>query len=641
MADDIVTLGIAVDSRDVKKAEKDLDSLAHTSRTVETNVNRMASAFSNTLKGAVAGIGFGVVAKDILDTNRQMEMLRTSLTSVTGSIESGKDAFKFIQKFAVDTPFEVEDLTKAFITLKNFGIQPTNKVMEAITNQASKFGGSVETLTGITLALGQAWAKGKLQGQEILQLINQGVPIWQLLVEVTGKSTAELQEMSENGEITRDVLEKVINKMGELSSGSSVRAMNTLTGAISNLSDAWHQFEDTLLNDKGEGYIKSFVASVTREIGVLTQYLSNDVDNQIKVLEARIKNYESAGTVMRAVGDYTGYDVNVDKERSARLKQQQALEQQAAKEREVEQNRTATMKRQTDERNAVLAKETEARDKAAKKQAEINRDLEKSFKDFNDEMDMFVFDSTQSLVSDVEQYRDKARKENEAANEKLADAMAAYNDRMLKEEEDKTEKMSKYAERAAENMQDAFANFLFDPFAKGTRSMGEEFAIMLRRMAAQAAASKIFDLLTPFVKTGLSAAWGGLSGMFSSAGTVSAASTGVAALGPADIVKPSPTFNGQFFASGGDFAGGLRIVGENGPELEATGASRIFNAQQTKDILGGGGSTNNIVVNVTNDGKQTPDMMGDQIAKSIIRTIAREEIANATRPGNQLNKARF
>jgi hypothetical protein len=39
------------------------------------------------------------------------------------------------------------------------------------------------------------------------------------------------------------------------------------------------------------------------------------------------------------------------------------------------------------------------------------------------------------------------------------------------------------------------------------------------------------------------------------------------------------------FATGGDHRGGLRIVGENGPELEATGASRIFNAAQTREIL--------------------------------------------------------
>lgn len=41
------------------------------------------------------------------------------------------------------------------------------------------------------------------------------------------------------------------------------------------------------------------------------------------------------------------------------------------------------------------------------------------------------------------------------------------------------------------------------------------------------------------------------------------------------------------FAAGGDHVGGLRIVGENGPELEATGPSRIYNARQTSQMLSG------------------------------------------------------
>ncbi|WP_312515031.1 DUF4214 domain-containing protein [Massilia sp.] len=40
------------------------------------------------------------------------------------------------------------------------------------------------------------------------------------------------------------------------------------------------------------------------------------------------------------------------------------------------------------------------------------------------------------------------------------------------------------------------------------------------------------------------------------------------------------------FAAGGDHGGGWRIVGENGPELEATGPSRIFNASQTNELMG-------------------------------------------------------
>ena len=42
------------------------------------------------------------------------------------------------------------------------------------------------------------------------------------------------------------------------------------------------------------------------------------------------------------------------------------------------------------------------------------------------------------------------------------------------------------------------------------------------------------------------------------------------------------------FASGGLHTGGLRLVGENGPELEATGPSRIYSASQTRSMLGGG-----------------------------------------------------
>lgn len=42
------------------------------------------------------------------------------------------------------------------------------------------------------------------------------------------------------------------------------------------------------------------------------------------------------------------------------------------------------------------------------------------------------------------------------------------------------------------------------------------------------------------------------------------------------------------FADGGMHSGGLRLVGENGPELEATGPARIYNARQTAGILAGG-----------------------------------------------------
>lgn len=47
------------------------------------------------------------------------------------------------------------------------------------------------------------------------------------------------------------------------------------------------------------------------------------------------------------------------------------------------------------------------------------------------------------------------------------------------------------------------------------------------------------------------------------------------------------------FASGGFHTGGLRIVGENGPELEMTGASRILNNGQLRSMMSNGDSDNN------------------------------------------------
>lgn len=48
------------------------------------------------------------------------------------------------------------------------------------------------------------------------------------------------------------------------------------------------------------------------------------------------------------------------------------------------------------------------------------------------------------------------------------------------------------------------------------------------------------------------------------------------------------------FAGGGDHAGGLRVVGERGIEIEATGPSRIWNFEQTRRMLSGGGNSEEV-----------------------------------------------
>src|SRR6185503_20920490 len=48
--------------------------------------------------------------------------------------------------------------------------------------------------------------------------------------------------------------------------------------------------------------------------------------------------------------------------------------------------------------------------------------------------------------------------------------------------------------------------------------------------------------------------------------------------------------NAPMYARGGDHLGGMRLVGELGPELELTGPSRILSTKTITDALSAGGN---------------------------------------------------
>ena len=75
------------------------------------------------------------------------------------------------------------------------------------------------------------------------------------------------------------------------------------------------------------------------------------------------------------------------------------------------------------------------------------------------------------------------------------DDVAADHRKAMGENQRQTDAMTEYASQAARNMQSHFADFLFDPFADGTRSMGEQFSQTLRRMVAEAASAKFFEMI--------------------------------------------------------------------------------------------------------------------------------------------------
>ena len=141
-------------------------------------------------------------------------------------------------------------------------------------------------------------------------------------------------------------------------------------------------------------------------------------------------------------------------------------------------------------------------------------------------------------LQDSARFADAAKTEMEKLNEELARAQELSGKGLISDEvldrtkkrideqkkdlEDAANEMSVFAERAASNMQDAFADFLFDPFDEGLDGMLKSFGQTLQRMAAEAAAAQIFD-----------------------------------ALGVEDLLKGSSSGGGNFLSSAGSFIGGL------------------------------------------------------------------------------------
>jgi hypothetical protein len=88
---------------------------------------------------------------------------------------------------------------------------------------------------------------------------------------------------------------------------------------------------------------------------------------------------------------------------------------------------------------------------------------------------------------------------------------------------------------------------------------------------------------------------GGAAGLLQAAGLTGVSTSGKTGLQIAqDIanatgkaVQLDAASRVQQFARGGMFDGGMRLVGEEGPELEVTGPSRIYSKQQTKELLKG------------------------------------------------------
>jgi tape measure domain-containing protein len=176
-----------------------------------------------------------LVAKQIsLANNMSLNDARKKSVALT------KELVEWTQKLGIVSPFSQGDIAKSFQMSMAFGfsIKQAKAATEAVVDFASANARSSYDMQGIILALGQAYSRGKLQGEEANQLLERGVPVWQYVARAMGKTTSEVQNMSARGLIpAKTALEAITKGINEDFGGAAANASNTIQGLTSSFQD--------------------------------------------------------------------------------------------------------------------------------------------------------------------------------------------------------------------------------------------------------------------------------------------------------------------------------------------------------------------------------------------------------------------
>ena len=170
--------------------------------------------------------------KSGVDYNKEIDYLTASITTLTGSQEISNKMTKEMAILAAETPFQISHFAKAAKTLLGYGVAQEEVIedMEMLGNVSQ---GNVSAFDRLSLAFGQVAAKGKLQAEEVRQMVNAGFNPLQAIAKITGIELTDLQARMKKGEITYEMTRdafKYINSEGQLFHNNMRNLSDTFAG---------------------------------------------------------------------------------------------------------------------------------------------------------------------------------------------------------------------------------------------------------------------------------------------------------------------------------------------------------------------------------------------------------------------------
>lgn len=210
--------------------------------------------------------------------NASMETYAANLTTLlNGNQKAASQLLSDLKAMANTTPFETTSLVKATQTMLGFGIQlqDSQKYLKQLGDIAM---GDANKLDGLTLAFSQVQSAGKLSGQDLLQMINQGFNPLNVISQKTGESMADLKERMGDGALSAQEVAQALQwatEEGGLFYGAMDKASQTTEGKLSTLKDEFN----SAVGEMTTSLLPTFTKTVDK-LTEIARWFSNLKPNQ-------------------------------------------------------------------------------------------------------------------------------------------------------------------------------------------------------------------------------------------------------------------------------------------------------------------------------------------------------------------------
>lgn len=194
---------------------------------------------------AAGVVGAGAWGLKIAAANEQAQI---SFETMLGSGQKARTFLGDLRDFAAKTPFEFPELQTAASSLISAGVE-AGKVIPIMTTLGDVTAGMGTGSDGIrraTVALQQMQAAGKITGEDLNQLRDAGIPVYDLLAAATGRAKSEVTALASAGKLGKADLDALMKGLEtgkglERFAGLMDEQSASLTGLMSTLKDTFGQ----------------------------------------------------------------------------------------------------------------------------------------------------------------------------------------------------------------------------------------------------------------------------------------------------------------------------------------------------------------------------------------------------------------